>query len=66
MKRGGRDGGTFRKMVSICLKRGNIAHIVILLNVRLSFQIAFVKDVECEIGNSQKVCVTWGGKKLQL
>lgn len=29
----GRDGGVFRKMVSIWGKQGNIAHIVILLNV---------------------------------
>lgn len=32
-KGAGRDGGTFRKMVSIWLKGGNIAQRVILLNV---------------------------------
>lgn len=50
LKRGGRDGGTFRKMVSIWLKRGNIAQIVNLLQCALSFQIAFVKVLSVRLG----------------
>lgn len=46
LKRGGRDGGTFRKMVSIWLKKkkkGNIAHIVIYS------MCSFISDRLCEV-----------------
>ena len=43
LKRGGRDGGTFRKMVSICLKRGEYSPHCNPAQCVLSFQIAFVK-----------------------
>lgn len=39
LKRAGGNGGTFRKMVSIWLKRGNIAHIVIQLNESFHFRL---------------------------
>lgn len=54
LKRGGRDGGTFRKMVSILLKRGNIAHIVILVNVRFHFRFPLWRFWDWEL---QKVCL---------